>query len=179
MARFRRYSGGFKESVASSINVNDLQELQDILNIPSYLPKVEIKNLKCEYYCKDARPDGYPDTYLVTGDIVCNGEKVNGVFGFADAPLAYVEKKKRRGFRKFDLVRPTTLWSEQYNYERCNRFGSTETPVDYTQYVGVVVEISNGEAAVEWCGIECNALYHAWWERQDLEIIGNTFNKRR
>lgn len=77
MARFRFHKGSLADSLATEIQVNSLREI----------PRDwwEEGSLTCEYYGKDNRTDGYPDTYIVTG--IYRGRRVP--VGFSDGPLRY------------------------------------------------------------------------------------------
>lgn len=81
MARFRFHKGSLADSLATEIQVDSLQEIM----LEIYEDGWEAGSLTCEYYGKDDRTDGYPDTYIVTGTY--RGRRVP--VGFSDGPLRY------------------------------------------------------------------------------------------
>lgn len=79
MARFRFHRGTLKESLKTEMQVDSLTDIARGLDSDIW----DTNNLTCEYYGKDNRTDGYPDTYIVTG--IYLGRRVP--IGFSDEML--------------------------------------------------------------------------------------------
>ena len=81
MARFRFHRGTLKESLKTEIHVDCMMDIALELD-----PNIwDIHSLTCEYYGRDNRRDGYPQTYIICGE--CIGQIVP--IGFSDEMLRY------------------------------------------------------------------------------------------
>lgn len=86
MARFRYHRGSLADSLATEIQVNSLQDVEDDCN-STYECIFQVSKLECEFYCNDYRAAGYPVTYIVTVEYAHNGKRYP--IGFSDELLTY------------------------------------------------------------------------------------------
>ena len=86
MARFRYHRGSLEDSLATEMQVNNLQDIENDCN-SNYECIFRVSNLQCEFYSTDYRPAGYPLTYIVTGEYAHNGKRYP--IGFSDELLTY------------------------------------------------------------------------------------------
>lgn len=86
MARFRYHRGSLADSLATEIQVNSLQDIEDDFN--STCERIfQVSKLECEFYGNDYRAAGYPVTYIITIEYAHNGERYP--LGFSDEFLSY------------------------------------------------------------------------------------------
>lgn len=81
MARFRFHRGTLKESLKTEMQVDSLTDIARGLDSDIW----DTNSLTCEYYGRDNRRDGYPQTYIICGE--CIGQVVP--IGFSDELLKY------------------------------------------------------------------------------------------
>lgn len=86
MARFRYHRGSLADSLATEIQVNSLQDIEDDCNKECECI-FSVSNLECEFYSNDYRAAGYPLTYIVTGESAHDGKRYT--IGFSDEILSY------------------------------------------------------------------------------------------